>query len=49
MKSPEVIDRLVKSGSQPGKPFSIAELDGVVKQDMDRYAKVAKFANIKPE
>ena len=49
LKSPEVIDRLVKSGSQPGKPFSLAELDKHVRQDMDRYAKVAKFANIKPE
>ena len=49
LRSPEVIDRLVKSGSQPGKPFSLAELDTIVRQDMERYAKVAKFANIKPE
>lgn len=49
LKSPEVIDRLEKSGSQPGKPFTLAQLDALVRQDMERYAKVAKFANIKPE
>jgi tripartite-type tricarboxylate transporter receptor subunit TctC len=49
LKSPEVIDRLQKSGSQPGKPFSLAQLDAIVREDMERYAKVAKFANIKPE
>ena len=49
LKSPDVIDRLEKSGSQPGKPFTLAQLDAIVREDMERYAKVAKFANIKPE
>jgi tripartite-type tricarboxylate transporter receptor subunit TctC len=49
LQSPEVIDRLQKSGSQPGKPFTLAQLDAIVREDMERYAKVAKFANIRPE
>ena len=49
LKSPEVIDRLEKSGSQPGKPFSLSQLEAIERQDIERYAKVAKFANIKPE
>jgi tripartite-type tricarboxylate transporter receptor subunit TctC len=49
LKSPEVIDRLEKSGSQPGKPFTLAQLDKIVREDMERYAKVAKLANITPE
>jgi tripartite-type tricarboxylate transporter receptor subunit TctC len=49
LRSPEVIDRLQKSGSQPGKPFTLAQLDTIVREDIERYAKVAKLANIKPE
>jgi tripartite-type tricarboxylate transporter receptor subunit TctC len=49
LQSPDVIDRLQKSGSQPGKPFTLAQLDAIVREDIERYAKVAKFANIKPE
>jgi tripartite-type tricarboxylate transporter receptor subunit TctC len=49
LKAPDVIDRLEKSGSQAGKPFSLAQLEVIVRDDMARYAKVAKFANIKPE
>lgn len=49
LKAPDVIDRLEKSGSQAGKPFSLAQLEVIVRDDMSRYAKVAKFANIKPE
>ncbi len=49
LRSPEVIDRLQKSGSQPGKPFTLAQLDTIVRKDIERYAKVAKLANIKPE
>lgn len=49
LKSPDVIGRLEKSGSQPGKPYTLAQLDKIVREDMERYAKVAKLANIKPE
>ena len=46
LKAPDVIDRLEKSGSQAGKPFSLAQLEVIVRDDMARYAKVAKFANL---
>ena len=49
LQSPEVADRLVKSGSLPGPAKSPDEIQALVRSDFERWSKVVRAAGIKAQ